>query len=67
MVEAAPVNLGELGEVGEVVFFGFTGLPVEIGAWLLSVVGQALTVIVTTDGTIGLEEMMAAGPEVAEA
>jgi len=59
MVEAAPVNLGELGVVGEVVFFGETGLPVpvEIGedVRLARVVGQALTVTVTTDGTPGAE------------
>ncbi len=61
MVEAAPVNLGELGVVGEVAFFGGTGLPVpvesgaETGAEvkLARVVGQALMVTVTTDGTTG--------------
>lgn len=59
MVDAAPVNLGELGVVGVVVFFAGTGLPVpvEIGAdvRLARVVGQALTVMVTTDGTTGAE------------
>lgn len=66
MVEAAPVNLGELGWV-EVEFFAGTGLPVpvEIGAdaWLARVDGQALTVMVTTDS----EEITAAGFEVWEA
>lgn len=59
-VEAAPVNLGELTEV---VFF--TGLPVPVGindVRLARVVGQALTVMVTTDA----EEWTAAGLEVAE-
>jgi len=70
-VEAAPVNLGELGEVTEVEFFDVDGLPVpvETGAddvRLWRVVGQALTVTVTTDtgettatglvgGTYGIE------------
>lgn len=66
-VEAAPVNLGELGEVTEVEFLCVTGLPVPVGtigaddAMLCRVVGQALTVMVTT----GAEEMMAAAVEAA--
>jgi hypothetical protein len=70
IVEAAPVNLGELMMVGVVVFFGETGLPVPVpvgtGArWLERVVGQALMVMVTTDGTTGAEEMAAAALEAA--
>jgi hypothetical protein len=69
-VEAAPVNLGELGEVTEVEFFDVDGLPVpvEIGAddeRLERVVGQALTVMVTTDGPTGAEDWIAAELEVA--
>jgi hypothetical protein len=63
-VEAAPVNLGGLLTVGEVAFFGATGVtvPVEAGAattglvgfWagtttLDRVAGHALTVTVTTE------------------
>lgn len=71
MVEAAPVNLGALGLVGEVVFFGATGLPVPVGTTagadvrLARVVGQALTVIVTTAGTTGALDMTAAGLDAA--
>jgi hypothetical protein len=69
IVEAAPVNLGELMVVGVVVFFGEIGLPVPVpartGAWLERVVGQALIVMVTTDGTTGAEEMTAAALEAA--
>jgi hypothetical protein len=67
-VEAAPVNLGELGVVGVVVFFAGAELPVPTGicadVWLAKVVGQALTVMVTTDGTTGLTDEWAFGMEV---
>jgi len=67
MVEAAPVNLGELGVVGVVVFFAGTGVAVPTGyeVWLARVVGQALTVTVTTDGTTGAEVYTAIGLEAA--
>jgi hypothetical protein len=63
IVEAAPVNLGELLVVGVVVFFGEIGLPVPVGTGareLERVVGQALIVMVTTDGTTGAEVTAAA-------
>jgi hypothetical protein len=66
MVEAAPVNLGELGVVGEVAFFAGTGLTVPTGVdevRLARVVGQALTVTVTTDGTMGATVEVTTGVE----
>jgi hypothetical protein len=73
MVEAAPVNLGELGEVAEVVFFAGV-VAVETGAddeRLARVVGQALTVMVTTGTAAGVEVlekvMLWAGQLVTEA
>jgi len=70
IVEAAPVNLGELMVVGVVVFFSGIGLPVPVGTgarWLERVVGQALIVTVTTDATTGVEGMTAAALEAAAA
>jgi hypothetical protein len=58
------VNLGELGVVGEVVFFGAAELTVPTGVdevWLARVVGQALTVTVTTDGTTTGAEVATTG------
>ncbi len=51
-VEAAPVNLDGLGLVGVLVFFAVVALmvPTAVEVRLARVVGQALTVTVTTDG-----------------
>lgn len=67
IVEAAPVNLGELGVVGVLVFFAAAALTVPTGdeTRLDKVVGQALTVTVTTETagaavevTTGTEELV---------